>query len=331
MENKTMNKRVQGVLGVSSIRANFNAAFDGYPKMMGDGTIIASDKAFKYPMKKMLEEKGYPILYIKTMTIKERTEDKIKRLKLVPRSLDESYEHLYGVKEGTLAKYKDIAPIVKNLYQAADVKQFGATFAVAKINESITGAVQIGQGVNIYEDSQSFAQDILSPFRSDSTKKDKDGNDKTQEKNNSTLGTKVLSDEAHYIFPFTINPRAYREDIELGLTEGYTEEDYQLFKRTALTAVTAYDSNSKKGCENEFGLFIESTNDLILDNFDERYISFAKGDKDTKNVIEFKDPALLKGVDRIQKIEVYYNPFTTELKGFPESAEYYDIRTMARI
>lgn len=48
MENKTMNKRVQGVLGVSSIRANFNAAFDGYPKMMGDGTIIASDKAFKY-------------------------------------------------------------------------------------------------------------------------------------------------------------------------------------------------------------------------------------------------------------------------------------------
>ena len=174
-------------------------------------------------------------------------------------------------------------------------------------------------------------QDILSPFRSDSSKKDKDGNDKTQEKNNSTLGTKVLSDEAHYIFPFTINPRTYREDIKLGLTEGYTEEDYQLFKRTALTAVTAYDSNSKKGCENEFGLFIETTNDLIMDNLDERYISFVKGDKDTKNVIEFKDPVLLKRTDRIQKIEIYYNPFTTELKGFPESAEYYDIRTMTRI
>ena len=32
MENKTMNKRVYGILGISSIMGNWNADFSGYPK-----------------------------------------------------------------------------------------------------------------------------------------------------------------------------------------------------------------------------------------------------------------------------------------------------------
>lgn len=52
MENKTMNKRVYGILGISSVMGNWNADFSGYPKSLSDGTIFASDKALKYPMKK---------------------------------------------------------------------------------------------------------------------------------------------------------------------------------------------------------------------------------------------------------------------------------------
>ena len=48
-----MEKRVYGVLGISSIMANWNADFTGYPKSMSDGTVYGSDKALKYPMKKM--------------------------------------------------------------------------------------------------------------------------------------------------------------------------------------------------------------------------------------------------------------------------------------
>lgn len=48
-----MNKRVYGVLGISSIMANWNADFSGYPKSMSDGTVFGSDKALKYPMKKI--------------------------------------------------------------------------------------------------------------------------------------------------------------------------------------------------------------------------------------------------------------------------------------
>ena len=62
-----MNKRVYGVIGISSIMANWNADFSGYPKSLSDGTVLGSDKALKYPMKKMLQNEGEKVLYIKSM------------------------------------------------------------------------------------------------------------------------------------------------------------------------------------------------------------------------------------------------------------------------
>ena len=48
-----MNKRIYGVIGISSIMANWNADFSGYPKSTQSGDVYGSDKALKYPMKKM--------------------------------------------------------------------------------------------------------------------------------------------------------------------------------------------------------------------------------------------------------------------------------------
>ena len=48
------------------------------------------------------------------------------------------------------------------------------------------------------------------------------------------MGTKIVSDEAHYFYPFVINPKVYDNFEQLGVTEGYTEEDYQKFKEAAL-------------------------------------------------------------------------------------------------
>ena len=42
-----MNKRVYGVIGISSIMANWNADFSGYPKTISDGRTFGSDKALK--------------------------------------------------------------------------------------------------------------------------------------------------------------------------------------------------------------------------------------------------------------------------------------------
>ena len=50
-----MNKRIHGVIGIKSIMANWNADFSGYPKSISTGEVFGSDKALKYPMKKMWE------------------------------------------------------------------------------------------------------------------------------------------------------------------------------------------------------------------------------------------------------------------------------------
>ena len=311
-----MEKRVYGVLGISSIMANWNADFSGYPKTTSDGNVFGSDKALKYPMKKMWDNEGQKVLYIKSMKF-------AKDNSLVPNSLAERYEVLFG--EGTLKNSKDSKEVLSNLMSAVDVKNFGATFAEAKNNFSITGAVQFGQGFNKYEDTQAEEQQILSPFRDGSKYKEKEG-----EAKNSTLGTKITSNEAHYFYPFVINPLAYKELVNLGVTDGYTEEDYQNFKRTALTATTSYATNAKEGCENEFALFVETEPDLYLPNLSE-YMTFEKGEN--TNIIDLKNCseilAELKG--RIKSVEIYYNPYTTRLENEPEEAKIYNIITQKEV
>lgn len=163
----------------------------------------------------------------------------------------------------------------------------------------------------------------MSPFRDEKAKK----ND--EDAKNSTLGTKIVSNEAHYFYPFVINPMAYKELVELEVTEGYTEEDYKNFRRTALVSATSFATNSKVGCENEFALFVETKTDTYLPNLSE-YIRFEKG-RD-KNVIEIQCGELLEELaEDIEKVDVYYNPHTTTLKGLSENMRTYDIRTQKEV
>ena len=71
MSKERMDKRVYGVIGISSIMANWNADFSGYPKTISDGRTFGSDKALKYPMKKMWDNEGKKVLYIKSMRLSE--------------------------------------------------------------------------------------------------------------------------------------------------------------------------------------------------------------------------------------------------------------------
>lgn len=308
-----MNKRVYGVLGVSSIMANWNADFTGYPKTTTDGSTYGSDKAFKYPMKKMWENQGEKVLYIKSMRLADGKKGEVN---LIPRSLKERYEYLFEVDD--LKKSKDMSEVLKNLFNAIDVKNFGATFAESGMNISITGAVQFGQGFNKYVKTEPQEQQILSPFR-DATKTT---NEKGEAKN-STLGIKIVSDEAHYFYPFVVNPDAYNEFVKLGVTEGYTNEDYEKFKETALVSATAFVTNSKEGCDNEFGLFIETDQHLYLPNLTE-YIKFEKAEK--QNIITISLKEIFKGIEsQIQGIEIYYNPFTTLINCDYEEVRYFNI------
>lgn len=308
-----------GVLGISSVMANWNADFSGYPKTISSGKTYGSDKALKYPMKKMWDQEGKKVLYIKTLRFEESKKDKI--VSVVPNSLKERYQQIFEVED--LAKEINTKEVLKNLFQAIDVKNFGATFAEAKHNISITGAVQFGQGFNEYDDTNAEEQQILSPFRDGSK-------DNAKEiAKNSTLGTKIVSDEAHYFYPFVVNPRAYKEFVEMGVTDGYTLTDYENFKRTALVSATAFATNSKEGCENEFALFVETTEDTYLPNLSE-YISFEKSKE--KNIIKLELGNILNSMsEKVRGVEVYYNPRTTELRSDIQNGLLFDIVTQKEV
>ena len=310
-----MDKRVYGIIGISSRMANWNADFTGYPKTTSDGDIFGSDKALKYPMKKSWDNEGENVLYIKSMRFSEGKKGEVS---LVPRSLKERYEQIFDIED--LKNEKDSKNILINLFKCIDIKNFGATFAEEKNNISITGAVQIGQGYNIYEDAEAEEQKILSPFRDASVKLNKDN---SEDAKNSTLGSKIVTPEAHYCYPFVINPLAYKEFVDLNVTDGYTEEDYKKFKDAAISSATAFSTNSKIGCENELSVFIETDSKLYLPNLDKN-IKFIKGEE--KNIFDLNFKEILDDVkDRIQNIEIYYNPLTVEVRADFEGAKYYNI------
>ncbi|RYA24761.1 CRISPR-associated protein [Malaciobacter halophilus] len=283
-----MMKRVYGVIGIKAKMANWNADFTGRPKSTSNGDIFGSDKALKYPMKKMWENEDKKVMYIKSW--------KEEKGSVIPNKLGERYANLFSTID---KKNTTTNEVLTNLFKCIDVKNFGATFAEEGQNISITGAVQFGQGFNKFDDTNIEVQDILSPF-ADSTKEDA---------KQSTLGTKVTVDEAHYFYGFSINPKAYDNYKNiLDSFEGYTENDFEEFKKVALTSATAFNTNSKFGCENEFALFVKcSQEDTYLPDLSD-YIVF---DSDKRAIDLLKVEELIKG--KYESVEVYFNPYKLEV------------------
>ena len=85
-----MKNRVYGVVGIKSIMSNWNADFSGNPKTTSDGKIFGSDKAFKFPIKKMWEAEGKYVLYIKSY---KKEKDNVQA-----KSLEERFNQIFDTK-----------------------------------------------------------------------------------------------------------------------------------------------------------------------------------------------------------------------------------------
>ena len=78
--------RVFGCAIVKAINANYNADFSGQPRTLPNGTVYATDKAFKYTVKNYLKD-VYPnetVFYFKSLNEN-----------LNPISLDETYKKYF--------------------------------------------------------------------------------------------------------------------------------------------------------------------------------------------------------------------------------------------
>ncbi|MCM3337624.1 type I CRISPR-associated protein Cas7 [Paenibacillus sp. MER TA 81-3] len=314
------NNRVVGLIGIVSRMANWNADFTGLPKTISNGQIFGSDKALKYSIKRYWEEEGRKVLYIRSYKLGNGKGKDVDKLQ--PRALDERYEDLFGEKVSSSS-----SEVLNRLFQCVDVMNFGATFAVKDQNIGLTGPVQIGQGFNKWDSAAVEVQDILSPFRN--------SNEKSVDRDATSIGKKTTVDEAHYIYPFSVNPKHYDHYTEhpgMEQFEGYTEEAYEAFKQGALIGATMQNTNSKSGAENAFALFIEFKDNVpaYMPNLDP-YVKVRKDKERTVYDLTAIDPLLADVDEHIERVEIYVNPYAADIELSSPRAHFFNIFTRTAI
>ncbi len=308
--NNVFSNRVYGFVLVRALNSNYNADFTHQPRTLPSGVVYATDKAFKFAVKHYLT-KEYPderILYFK-------------RLKndFIPMSLEEAYNSLFP---GDQEKKKE--KVAKNLLSCLDVRSFGATFAMkgrgGNVAISVHGPIQVNHGVNIWPENNIFTEQISSPFRNP--------DERSEEKEATTLGRQSKLEEGHYIHHFSINPKNL-DPIVRAAGEGaqrLSENDVEKLKTAFRLGVSYYDSAQKAGTDNEVLLWVKLKDDSkrVLPNFT-KMVDLRKQDGvlivDCTRVGE----VLADNEDQIESIEVYYLPEQVAIMGLPDSAKHFNL------
>jgi CRISPR-associated protein Csh2 len=129
-----------------------------------------------------------------------------------------------------------------------DTKLFGVTYT-GEGPLSLTGPVQISYGINRYNESTNYINDILSPYPT--------GDEGTIQ---SSIGKEVKNLESYYVYDFSINPKNivthYNDREDLKAMMQITNDDIENLKKALKNSVTSLDTTSKIGSENAMLLFI---------------------------------------------------------------------------
>ena len=302
--NTTFNNRVFGCVIIKSINSNYNADFSHQPRTLPDGVVYATDKTLKYSVRNYFKNAlGEKIFYFKSLNDE-----------MAPRSLDETYEKLFGKFTESDSK-KVRQKVLKDLLTVIDVRLFGGTYA-GKTNISIHGPCQITHGINKYPENLIYSEQIMSPFRNSK------GKDETTM---TTLGTQSKLREGHYVHHFSLNPHNIEDDINRVNGDFLQKIEIDKLKEALRKGVSFYDSSSKIGTENELLVWVQlnENSKIILPAFTElidinldRSIDLSK-----LNMLLSKSNIS----SEIEKIELYYNIDNTTLINVPSIASIFDL------
>lgn len=296
--------RVFGCAIIKAINSNYNADFSGQPRTLPDGTVYATDKAYKYTVKNFFKT-VYPdqtIFYFKTLNEN-----------MNPISLDETYVKYFGEYPTGNNKKKIVS---SKLLTCLDIRLFGATFAGKNINISIHGPVQINHGVNIWYENNIYSEQITSPFSNKS-------NDPEAERGMTTLGRQSKLQEGHYLHHFSINPKNLSEIKELVGEEAQaiSTKDIDNLKAAMCQGATLYDSASKAGTDNEilFWVQLKSQSKLILPSFTD-LVKALPEKKEDKTIFDFEKVSQLLSnySSEIEAIELYINEQSATVINLPK-------------
>ncbi|WP_461634305.1 type I CRISPR-associated protein Cas7 [Labilibaculum euxinus] len=304
----TYNKRIFGAAIIKAINSNYNADFSGQPRTLPDGTVYATDKAFKYAVKNYLKNvySTESVLYFK------RFNDEF-----VPFSLDDAYANMFPEHKDT----KDKKIVAKDILSCLDIRLFGATFAKkGKSNNiaiSVHGPVQINHGVNIWKENNIFSEQIMSPFRNP--------DEKSEEKQATTLGRQSKLQEGHYLHHFSVNPQNLQEVVRLAGegAKNISDSDISKLQEGMSCGVTWYDSASKAGSENEVLIWIVLTESskLVLPNLTQ-LVKMEEEKRDGKVVLDCSELSkkLAAFNSQIESIEIARNEASILIENAPENA-----------
>lgn len=247
---KNFENRVFGCAIVRVIDSNYNADFSGQPRSLNDGTIYATDKAFKYAVKNYFKQNTNETVF----AIKSLKND------LRPRSLSERFIKLFDkiptkkeIKKGKENEKDEVVEVISReeiaskLLSCIDLKLFGATYA-GEENISIHGPVQINHARNIWKENKTYTEQIMSPYRNSGEEHIDD--DAT------TLGRQSNLEEGHFLHHFSINPANLAEYRDLG-GKLVADNEIKLLKQAMRQGVTLYSSSRKAGCDNEILFWVE--------------------------------------------------------------------------
>jgi len=302
--------RVFGAAIVKAVNSNYNADFSGQPRTLPNGTVYATDKAFKYTVKNYLKDvyTGEKIFYFK------RLNDDFN-----PLTLEDTY---FKVFERDTAKDKKI--VAKDILSCIDIRLFGSTFALSgqsgKVALSVHGPVQVNHGVNIWRENNIFSEQITAPFSSPGEK----------EKGMTTIGRQSKLEEGHYLHHFSVNPKNLEEIVALAGADAdtLTVEDINKLKEAMRRGATYYDSASKAGTENEFLIWVQlkAESKLVLPNFN-TLVCIKNEKQDGKVVLDMAklSEELKNHASDIESIEIYRNDGSIVLENQPKNAKIYDL------
>lgn len=312
-----MKNKVYGILGFGEIHANFNADNDAAPRMDNMGRFYASEESVKYAIKDFWREQNPDSVFaIKTNKVETKGEE----VTISPKKIEERYESLFGPipKKGI-----NQAEIYSNLLSMNDLINFGIVFtAIKSCNMSFRGAVHITKPINKVYETSVIVENKLTPY----------ANSNKDDSVMTTLGRKQMVDEAHKFCDFDVNPNNLNDVKEFG---EYKEENYEAFKEGALCGISNMSTTTKKGCYNEFGMFIKMKENTYRNlNRLTPLLDFTLG-IDDKNVINISRimKRLIAMDEFIEDIEIYFDEETIILEGVEKTNDkikIFDITTRER-
>lgn len=296
--------RVFGCAVVKAINSNYNADFSGQPRTLPDGTVYATDKAYKYTIKNFFKA-VYPnetIFYFKSLNEN-----------MNPISLDETYVKHFGAYPTDKKTIKHT--VAGNLLNCLDIRLFGATFAGKNINISVHGPLQINHGVNIWHENNIYSEQITSPFSNKS-------NDPEAERGMTTIGRQSKLQEGHYLHHFSINPANLSQIATLAGNEahGVSTDDIGKLKTAMRQGATFYDSAAKAGTDNEilFWVQLKDASKLILPAFTD-LVKALPEKQEGKTVFNFEKVTQLLSdhAEEIEKLELFINEQSATATNLP--------------